>query len=612
MKKICFVALGISMGMVAAFEACSTLDSGRGPSAASAEFRIPPPTAPDQGFVLIMGINDVHGHFAPDPAIADTDHGADAGDTRPLGGFQWLAAYATAARGALQKAYGERGQFLLLDGGDTAQGTLMSNPSEGDFAVKLMNQLQFTAGVPGNHAYDFGPRDPQRDQCPLGDPACDPLGTLKSYAAQAHFSVLSANVFVAGRRNERPEFLKPYVLVPFWGRNVAVVGIENSGTPSTTYAENVAALKFTDGVAETRAIALDLKQRGLADIVVAVHHEGDANADKLLGDWIEKVQGSDAEPVIDAVVGAHSHQLNERVVKGIPYIQSRWGGRYFGLIGLSVSKDAATGRLSVARDDVRLQAGIAVDASRGTFLDETLRADATVDAWVKEAAAAAAVVGGRKLGVLGGPLRDDGKRDADSEIGNFIADYMRSVSGAEVSLIGSGDVRVGIAKAAESDLLYQDLFDVIPKNLQLQKVAELPMDLFVQNVQASIRSCGRRGALQMSGAKVFFTRDCRAPVEREDPHARIVRIVNDAGEVIYPSARTTISIVTTDFIMTGGAGYRALRDFAKNAVGTNRVQTLGALRDLIADAVRAKGRVNPADHAAGRYVNCASTTCPTL
>ena len=103
-------------------------------------------TAPaDAGRITlsIVGTNDLHGRIFTDRF--------GRGGLRVLGGFVENLRAARAADG---------GALLLLDAGDTFQGGIESNLSEGRVVVDAYGALGYTALAIGNHDFDFGPVDP--------------------------------------------------------------------------------------------------------------------------------------------------------------------------------------------------------------------------------------------------------------------------------------------------------------------------------------------------------------------------------------------------------------------------------------------------------------------
>ena len=90
------------------------------------------------------------------------------------------------------------GAVLLLDAGDTFEGGIASNISEGGLVVDAYNALGYDALAIGNHEFDYGAVDDA--PADLGG-APDKRGALKAAVARARFPFLAANLIdAAGRR----------------------------------------------------------------------------------------------------------------------------------------------------------------------------------------------------------------------------------------------------------------------------------------------------------------------------------------------------------------------------------------------------------------------------
>ena len=94
--------------------------------------------APDLVTLSIIGTNDLHGRIFP---------------RNGRGGLAVLAGYVNNLR-AVRKADG--GAVLLIDAGDTFQGTAESNLTEGAVVIDAYNALGYAAAAIGNHDFDFG------------------------------------------------------------------------------------------------------------------------------------------------------------------------------------------------------------------------------------------------------------------------------------------------------------------------------------------------------------------------------------------------------------------------------------------------------------------------
>lgn len=593
-------------------------------AAASEVFEKPIVLAEGESVITIVGTNDIHGAFGSvssgHDGHEDGDKGSDLQPSAGVGGFDWFGGYMKAIREANEKNYGKNGIVLLLDAGDAAQGTLLSNLSEGKLAADLMNLVHYTAAIPGNHAYDFGPIGDNRDQCAVDDKKCNPRGALENFASQVQFPILSINV--KKKNLEAISYYKDYMTIPFQGRNIAIIGIENSGTPSTTYSENVKDFVFTDGAAETTKLVQELNDQNQADVFVGIIHSGDANGDGALARFLSCQQSktdclssrSGDQPMLDAVVAGHTHQINSSVAGGSHYIQSGSSGRYFGIIQLVVKKDPITGHLNIVREKTRREAAIPILSQPSIFMDQTVEPDLKIRKLLDQELAKSRSIAETSIAVTTTPFSDTGKRLADSEIGNLIADMMKQASGPNVDavVIGSGDIRTGF-DLAKNPLRYNDLYEVLPKSLQLVRLQEIPVNLLIPNIQKSIQTCGRRGALQISGIKIYFKRNCENNQATQlDNDAKLIRVITDTGKVLYPSSPDqTVTVGTTDFMLTGGAGYSSFLPLLKDGVSP-KIKTVGPLRDLIVQQMQTGPVLSNQNFLVGRYINCAESKKSTV
>ena len=126
----------------------------------------------DRVMLSIVGTTDLHGRAFPSNGL---------GGVAQLGGYLRNLRAARAADG---------GGVLLLDAGDTFQGGIESNLSEGGLVVDAYNSLGYDALAIGNHEFEYGALDTASSD---GDPS-DMRGALKMAAARARFPFLAANL----------------------------------------------------------------------------------------------------------------------------------------------------------------------------------------------------------------------------------------------------------------------------------------------------------------------------------------------------------------------------------------------------------------------------------
>lgn len=278
-----------------------------------------PPAPAHEQFVLI-GTNDFHGFLRPTA-------GDFAGIKVRAGGAEWFAGHMR----ILERKYGDG--LIMLDGGDLFQGTIESNSWNGKSVVDFYNVLPYRAAAIGNHEFDYGPE-------PKG--TADKLGALRARIRESKFKWLTANIFLKdGGRNWREPNLRPSMIFTAKGIKFGVIGLTTESTTSKTKPEYIQSLRFGDLAASALKEAKWLREQG-ADVVLITMHEGGEHPEEPLYEMLKKLP----EGTIDAIVSGHSHsQINEFVL-GVPVIQARTRGEYFGRIDLFVDK--ATRRLDRA------------------------------------------------------------------------------------------------------------------------------------------------------------------------------------------------------------------------------------------------------------------------
>lgn len=278
----------------------------------------PPPPAPEADLsrydqLVVVGTNDFHGYLR----TVESKLGEE---TVLIGGAEWFAGYVN----ILERKYGDN--LILLDGGDMWQGTIDSNTFLGRSVVAFYNLLPYRAVAVGNHEFDYGP------EVKGGK---DPLGAAKANFAASSFPYVQANIFWKGTdKLWREKNLFPSVLVEAGGYKVGILGLTTTTTPAKTLPANVQKLEFRDFLQPTIEEAKKLRSRG-AEIVLITMHEGEG----LPGDPVHKLLHALPKGTIDGVVSGHSHTEQHHFVNGIPVIQSKTRGIFFGRFDLFVDKE---------------------------------------------------------------------------------------------------------------------------------------------------------------------------------------------------------------------------------------------------------------------------------
>ena len=502
---------------------------------------------PSQVIISVVGTSDLHGHIAALP---------------------WLAGYMENLRKARKET---GGAVILLDAGDMFQGTLESNLAEGAPVVHAYNALGYSAAAIGNHEFDFGPVGPAPSPV---DPEDDPRGALKARAVEAQFPFLAANV--VDRKTRKPVAwpnFKPSTIIDAAGIKVGLVGAVTVWTPRSAFPANVAGLEFLPLAPTIAREARGLRARG-AKVVIAVVHDGGACTDFTAPD---KLDSCDAKSEIfaiaralpkgsvDAIVAGHTHQAVAQRVGAVPIIQSYCNGRAFGRVDLTV--DRLSGKVVASHLDEPhdlCQAGTAESCHPSDYEGSPVHASEEVARLNAPAFAAAKQKSDESLNVeVLRPLPHNRKQE--TALGNLLADLMRaSRRPSDVAMINGGGMRAALPAGK---LTYGRLYETFPFDNAFASL-RLPAREFRRLLARSLSHAG--SLVSLSGLRV--TARC------EKAGMEVALAWLDGSPVRDDEVLT---IITTDFLATGGDGFFA---------GANFDYEIGPpIRDIMAEALRQRG-----------------------
>lgn len=500
-----------------------------------------------------------------------------------------------------------------------------------------MRHIGFDAAVFGNHEFDLGPDVAARFAQVSGTTY---LSSNLNFSATPAFASLAATGTVA-----------PYTLLSTNGGNkVAVVGVT---TPLLSSISSPGAVNLTAGWSAANTEAQNLqalvpfvqqqidaaRAQGAGSVIVISHLQNAANERDVL---IPGLRG------VDVVLSGGGHELmadaddalipnDVRAITGLPQtvtdadgkgvamVTSNFGNRYVGELNLTL--DDTTGvvtainganlyRVSGAPADTDAVAGdsflktAVVDPVKG-YIDVL---NATVigqsDVFLNGNRGAAGTPGSFQAGV----------RNAETNLGNLVADAMRHAGGTDIAIQNGGGIRTSInaGNVSVGDtfnvLPFTNLVDVAP-SVNAEQLKTI-MEHSVANASASGNADGRFA--QVSGMRVVYD-TTRASGDR------IVSIVLDDGTVLVQDGEVvddarSFSLTTIDFTANGGDGYpfAAVGIEFENAVSSITYQQ--ALQEYITDATSEGGlggvisasRYGVADplDPAGRLVDLAISPVP--
>lgn len=484
--------------------------------------------------LTLVTMNDFHGALYE---LADPKD-----PLRAYGGLPWLA-------GAITVLRQEAPDLVLLDGGDSFQGSWPVNATRGRGAVEALELLGVDASAIGNHEFDYG-----------GVEGGHPLrGALEAAARDARFLWLTANVHDDAGARWQPEGVRPWALIERGGVKVGLIGLSTTETPTTTRPELVAGLRFADPVDTVRRLAPEVRAAGAEVLVVIGHLTGECPAsgapcvpDGEIGRLLRELP----EGTIDVIVSGHAHTLMATRV-GRTFVAQAWAqGRAL------VRVDLVLGKSGVDPERSRIEPPWILTHDRvdpGCDGDDfPLAARQVGGRPVTPSADALALI--RRLESTAGSLCDQvacataplvRNRTGESAVGDLMADALRGAfPDADVAVQNSGGLRADIPSGI---IRRSHVHDVMPFDNRAVLVEMTGEKLALM---LRIGTSGAHGVLQVSGARYSYDpgRSGGSDIDGDgvvaDWETDRLCDVTVGGAPLDPAR--LYRVVVADFLMSGG------------------------------------------------------------
>lgn len=437
--------------------------------------------------ITLAHTNDTHGHIQEDTAQKEFGYAKIATLIK-----EWRA---------------ENPNFLLLDAGDTFQGTVFVNQFKGESILPILNSLDYTLMTAGNHEFDFGYEQLLKLRDSLDHP------------------VINANVFTADGKN----LLVPTYKAEIGGKKFAFVGFVAEDTPVLTHPNNVKGLTFKSPVEVAKTIVPELKKE--ADHVVVVSHIG-VDVDREIAKNV---------PGIDLIVGGHSHTPLKapEVVNGTYIVQDWEYGKSLGRADLYY----------LGEELVAFSGGL-------KEYDETVQADPEVDKMVKDVVSQIDSVMNVVIAKSEVPLDGDRAlvRAKETNVGNLIADIMlertQSIKGheADVALANGGGIRTQLNAG---DITKKNLYTLLPfenNTLSIVEVTGEELKAALENGVSQVETGAGRFP-QISGMSFSYN-----PTKPAGERVIEVKVGDKPLDLTK-----TYKVATIDFLAAGGDGYESFK-----------------------------------------------------
>ncbi|MGA9119280.1 MAG: bifunctional UDP-sugar hydrolase/5'-nucleotidase, partial [Bacteroidota bacterium] len=372
----------------------------------------PPEALHRETHLTFLHWNDFHAHNIP-YAVTDRDSGTGTARKHMVGGTVALLSY-------LHHFGAGTDGVAVVNAGDDFQGTPISNITRGESQITLMNDLHPDVATLGNHEFDYG------------------VGSLRERLREARYAITVANLFdsTLNATIEPPELLRTFGNV-----KVGFIGLLPPDLDILTLRGNLAGTRMLDVDSVLDVHIRDLRTDG-AQLIVVVSHMG------IERDTALAARRRD----IDIIVGGHSHtplfspiKKNHTIV-----VQAGSYGWYLGKLDVDLDLNA---------DSITSYRGKLIEIVPGTYPEDTLVARTVRNLENRVST---------RLNKMVGTLTADWKTSltAESNVGDWECDAIRSATGSDVVFVNSGSIRRDISAGPVTE---RDLWELNPFNNTVMK-----------------------------------------------------------------------------------------------------------------------------------------------
>lgn len=411
------------------------------------------PAFAGSGQVTLIHTGDFHGHLIPRPNLR-----SDAQGNSVEGG---LARVYTVVKGIRK----EDPKALLINTGDTIQGSAEALYTQGQALVDVLNAFGFDAFAPGNWEFVYGTQ--RFLELFAGD---KPTAPWNAIAANLHYATAAQEPASPYADKAGQRVLPPYLIKDVGGVKVGILGLTTDRGPQVVGRAVTKGFYFmkngTEVDAEVAARVKELRDEQKVDVVVMASEMGLANNIRLA----EKIPG------IDVILSSDMHEeTRDPVVTtgGTVIVEEGQDGTRLGQITLTV-KDGK----------------VAQWKWKGYDITDKIKADGKIAALVKKARET--FVAGNKFTPHVNPFNGSNlKRPIDTVVGytkvglhrsnfardampaviegsshDFLTDAFKAQTGADIGAIRG--FRYG-THVRPGPILMEDVYHFMPIGAQIAK-----------------------------------------------------------------------------------------------------------------------------------------------
>lgn len=474
-------------------------------------------TAAHAEFTLnILHINDFHSRFDP---ITDSDSNCDAETDAAGECFGGIARLKTIIDDTRAKYDGANS--LLLSAGDNFQGSLYYTTYKSKVVSDFFNQMGFDVVATGNHEFDDGPEE------------------FMKFIDAAEFPIIGGNFDVTRDENLRGK-IKGSIVIEVGGEKIGIIGATTEDTPDIAApGPNV---EFSDVIQYVRGASEALDAAGVNKIILLSH----------IG-YTEDMRVAAALPLVDVIVGGHSHTLLSNTAEGaagpyptmvanpdgveVPVVQANQYGKYLGDIAITWDDNGTVTKAT--GEPYLIDASVTADEDFKGQLQALL---GPIEAMTSEVigSTTAKLEGAREV-----------CRVEECSMGNLLADAILdrvADQGATIAFQNGGGIRASIDAG---EITVGDVLTVLPFSNTLATVQVSGADVIeaLENGVSDIENGAGRFA-QVAGLKYTYTLAKPAGDRVSDV------LVKGEGDTWVPiDEDATYTVVTNNYVRGGGDGF---------------------------------------------------------
>ena len=400
-------------------------------------------------YIPIIHTNDIHGTFYPKNILLPS------GEFYSLGGLEYLGKYIS----IMSQYWSNR--LLYFDCGDQFQGGIEGYISKGKIIIDFFNKLKLNNAVIGNHEYDYG------------------IPFLNNYMNLSEFGWIVDNIKNV-TSNEKIIFSNQKItsMIDIDGYKIGIIGLSTIETSFTTVTD-LSEIQFEEYIKIINKESKQLRKKG-ANAIIVIGHIGLYCRNEPLEMKLEyklrdiNYPQSDCNPndeayillnklkpgVIDLFLGGHKHDVTHHWINGTPFMSNERNGKYAQIVYLPFDRKTT----KLVNDKIIMEGPLPICDKifkNKKICDLNVLNEEDEKAFGKlvnykfhgikiEKDELASEIGSKYINIFNQYDKDyltktnnyfESNKLKENNLGNFYADFLRQISGTDISVINPGNFR---------------------------------------------------------------------------------------------------------------------------------------------------------------------------